>query len=170
MTRFEYKVVPAPRRGEKAKGARRTEDRFAHALTEIMNAMGREGWQYLRADTLPCEERHGLTGRTTTFQHMLVFARALPAPAEAGAAAAAPRLGPARPAVSAEEPEAPATEIAALDAPLPAPDRLSVAIEEAMARGKMVPMPVKGEGARRLGPARSNGAAPASSDGDYLSD
>lgn len=93
MTRFEYKVVPAPRRAEKTRGAKQVEDRFAHALMTLMNKMGRDGWEYLRADTLPCEERSGLTGRSTTFQNMLVFRRALPDEAAAGdeAAFAAPR-------------------------------------------------------------------------------
>ncbi|MDO9525908.1 MAG: DUF4177 domain-containing protein [Gemmobacter sp.] len=78
MQRYEYKVVPAPKRGEKVRGVKTTEDRFAHGLTLLMNDLGREGWDYIRADTLPCEERVGLTGRTTTFQHMLVFRRPLP--------------------------------------------------------------------------------------------
>lgn len=77
MTQFEYKVLPAPQRGQKAKGAKTTEARFAHALMEVMNELGAEGWEYLRADTLPCEERVGLTGRTTRFQNMLIFRRAL---------------------------------------------------------------------------------------------
>lgn len=78
MTRFEYKVVPAPRRGEKARGLKGPEDRFALALTTLMNSFGREGWEYLRTDTLPLEERHGLAGRiTTSYQNMLVFRRVL---------------------------------------------------------------------------------------------
>ena len=77
MTQFEYKVVPAPLRGEKVKGAKTTEARFAHALMGVMNELGAEGWEYIRADTLPCEERVGLTGRTTRFQNMLVFRRTL---------------------------------------------------------------------------------------------
>jgi len=77
MQRFEYRVVPAPRKGEKAKGVKTSEDRFAHALTRTMNDMAAQGWDYLRTDTLPLEERVGFTGRTTTFQHMLVFRRSL---------------------------------------------------------------------------------------------
>lgn len=77
MQCFEYKVVPAPRRGEKTKGAKTTEDRFAHALTVMMNDLGREGWEYVRADTLPCDERVGLTGSKTTYQNMLVFRKTL---------------------------------------------------------------------------------------------
>ena len=74
---FEYSVIPAPKRGQKARGVKTPEDRFAHALAEVMNAKGAEGWDYVRTDTLPCEERVGLTGRTTTFQNMLVFRRTL---------------------------------------------------------------------------------------------
>jgi hypothetical protein len=77
MTQFEYKVVPAPVRGEKARGAKTTADRFALALTTLMNDLGRDGWDYVRADTLPCEERVGFTGKQTTFQNMLVFKRAV---------------------------------------------------------------------------------------------
>jgi len=50
---------------------------FAHALETVMNTLGAQGWDYLRTDTLPCEERQGLTGRTTNYQNMLVFRRAL---------------------------------------------------------------------------------------------
>lgn len=78
MQRFEYKVVPAPKRGEKARGVKSTEDRFALALGQVMNALGAEGWDYVRADTLPCDERAGLTGTKTSYLHMLVFRRALP--------------------------------------------------------------------------------------------
>lgn len=77
MTGFEYKVVPAPLRGVKAKGVKGTPARFALALQTVMNDMGAQGWDYQRTDTLPVEERQGLTGKTTTFQNMLVFRRVL---------------------------------------------------------------------------------------------
>jgi hypothetical protein len=102
---YEYRVVPAPGRGEKVRGVKSTADRFALTLTGVMNALGREGWEYLRADTLPCEERVGLTGSKSTFQHLLVFRRAIaeagampmaaPVPLELKAGPAIPRLGPA---------------------------------------------------------------------------
>ena len=81
MQTYEYKVIPAPRRGEKVRGARSVPERFAHALTHAMNDMARDGWEYLRADTLPCDERVGLTGTATHFQNMLVFRRAMALPA-----------------------------------------------------------------------------------------
>lgn len=77
MQRFEFKVIPAPKRGEKARGVKSTEDRFALALTTLMNQLGAEGWDYVRADALPCEERVGLTGTKTTFQNVLVFRRVI---------------------------------------------------------------------------------------------
>ncbi len=75
MQRFEYQVVPAPRKGEKAKAAKTAPERFAVALTHVMNDMAAQGWEYVRSDTLPCEERVGFTGKTTVFQNMLVFRR-----------------------------------------------------------------------------------------------
>ena len=126
MQRFEFKVIPAPKRGEKARGVKTTEDRFALALTNLMNQMGAEGWDYVRADSLPCEERSGFTSTKTTFQNMLVFRRVIPGsasevqtgsrlilqdqvpsgprlgPAEAPMPGNAPALGPAKPDLAAE--------------------------------------------------------------------
>jgi hypothetical protein len=103
MLRYEFKVVPAPRKGDKTRGLKTAEDRFAQTLATLMNQLGREGWDYLRADTLPMDERSGLTGTKTTYQNVLVFRRVLD---EANAVAPAllakpedtpgmPRLGPA---------------------------------------------------------------------------
>ncbi len=79
MQRFEYKVIPAPTRGEKTRAAKTTADRFGVALSNLMNEMGSEGWDYVRSDTLPCEERVGFTGSKSTFLNMLVFRRVLDA-------------------------------------------------------------------------------------------
>jgi len=89
MTNFEYKVVPAPMRGLKAKGVKGTPARFANALQTVMNSMGAQGWEYQRTDTLPVEERQGLTGKSTSFQTMLVFRRRLVDGQEATAPVAA---------------------------------------------------------------------------------
>lgn len=76
MTGYEYKVVPAPAQGRKAKGVRGAEARFAFALETVMNEMAAAGWDYVRAETLPSEERQGLSGKTTVFRNLLVFRRA----------------------------------------------------------------------------------------------
>ncbi|MGV8986783.1 MAG: DUF4177 domain-containing protein [Cypionkella sp.] len=77
MQRYEYRVIPAPRKGEKGRGLKSAEERFAFAMTNLMNKMGVEGWEYQRADALPNDERVGLTGSKTTYQSLLVFRRVL---------------------------------------------------------------------------------------------
>lgn len=77
MSGYEYKVVPAPIKGVKAKGVKTGEERFALALQELMNQMGVEGWEYQRAEALPSTERAGLTGTTTEWRNLLVFRRPL---------------------------------------------------------------------------------------------
>ena len=73
VIKFEYKAVPAPTTGMKAKGVKSTEDRFALAMTDALNELAQDGWDYVRAETLPCDERKGLTGTQTTFQNVLIF-------------------------------------------------------------------------------------------------
>jgi hypothetical protein len=121
MPRYEFKVIPAPRKGEKSRGVKTVEDRFALALTHLMNEQGREGWDYVRAETLPVDERAGFTGTKTTFQNMLVFRRELTADAASPARlvvvedvpAVAPRLGPAETPAGAAPSVGPATGLAA---------------------------------------------------------
>ncbi|MFB2533428.1 DUF4177 domain-containing protein [Paracoccus sp. p3-h83] len=92
MIRYEYRAIPAPARGDKSGGHRSTADRFAFAIETVLNQMGQDGWDYLRADTLPCEERSGLTGRQTQFHNLLIFRRALPVPGDVAADAHTDRL------------------------------------------------------------------------------
>ncbi|MBA4491413.1 DUF4177 domain-containing protein [Paracoccus sp. S1E-3] len=75
MNSFEYTAIPAPLRSEKSKAAKSPSERYALTLTEEINRMAADGWEYLRAETLPSEERSGLTGRTTLFHNLLIFRR-----------------------------------------------------------------------------------------------
>lgn len=75
MRKFEYQAVPAPNTGTKAKGVKTTEDRFALSLSNLLNEMAEDGWEYVRAETLPCTERKGLTGSQQTYQNVLIFRR-----------------------------------------------------------------------------------------------
>lgn len=77
MPRYEYKVVPAPAKGQKARGVKTPQDRFAHSIETILNTLAAEGWEYLRSDMLPSEERTGLTGSTTNWRNVLVFRRVI---------------------------------------------------------------------------------------------
>lgn len=98
MSSYEYITVPAPMRSEKTKGSKTPADRYAVTLTDAINAMATNGWEYLRAETLPSEERSGLTGRTTVFHNLLIFRREV-VQAQASAAplvtpAPAPKVDP----------------------------------------------------------------------------
>lgn len=77
MSRYEYKVIPAPQKGTKAKGVKTPEGRFATSVEQVLNEMGQQGWEYQRAELLPSEERAGLTGSTTNWRNVLVFRRAV---------------------------------------------------------------------------------------------
>lgn len=72
---FEYKVIPAPVKGLKAKGVKAPEARFALGVEAAINALAAEGWEYLRSDVLPSEERQGLAGSVTHWRTLLVFRR-----------------------------------------------------------------------------------------------
>lgn len=85
MPRYEYKIVPAPEKARKIRGLKGAA-LFAHALEEVMNELGADGWRYLRADTLPQEERTGFTSRTTTYRNLLIFQRETPDEAAEAAA------------------------------------------------------------------------------------
>jgi len=108
MQRHEYKVIPAPRRGTKSREAKTNEDRFALTLSNLMNDLGRDGWEYVRSETLPTEERAGIMKTRVVEQTMLIFRRTLDKPAMLAATltdvaapkpiaadAPTPRLGPA---------------------------------------------------------------------------
>jgi hypothetical protein len=76
MTHYDYKVIPAPRRLKKVKGIRDTPELFAHTLTDTINEMAREGWEYIRAEQLSAEEPHGWFRRSTeVVQTVMIFRR-----------------------------------------------------------------------------------------------
>lgn len=77
MPRYAYKLVPAPERSAKHKGLKGAA-LFAATLESVLNSLGAEGWEYLRAETLPEDLRAGLTSRKTTYRNLLVFRRILP--------------------------------------------------------------------------------------------
>ncbi len=105
MTHYEYKVIPAPTRGRKAKGVKTAEGRFALGVETVLNELARDGWEYQRAELLPSEERSGLTGTAIKWRNVLVFRRAVPdriadrpAEAEGSTPATPPPVAPDAPA------------------------------------------------------------------------
>lgn len=95
MTTYEYKVVPAPRKGVKGKGIKGVDGRFANGLEKVLCEHGADGWEYLRSDTLPSDERTGIATSVTTWRTVLVFRRPT---GETAATDFAPRLIEASPA------------------------------------------------------------------------
>lgn len=77
MPQFEYKVLPAPTKGNRNRGSKGSAGRLAFAVQEMINNLALSGWEYQRSDTLPMQERSGLTGRVTVYHNMLVFRRPL---------------------------------------------------------------------------------------------
>ncbi|WP_282094541.1 DUF4177 domain-containing protein [Epibacterium ulvae] len=131
MQAYEYKVVPAPSKGTKAKGVRSPEGRFSNSIEILLNELALEGWEYQRAELLPSDERTGLTGSTTNWRNVLIFRRAVvaedaeaPVIAQAPVAEPAPEVVHVAPAASAAppvtatagDPEAPPTAT-----PIPGP-------------------------------------------------
>lgn len=137
MIRYEYKVVPAPARGTKAKGVKTPEGRFALSVESLLNQMGTEGWEYQRAELLPSEERTGLTGSVTKWRNVLVFRRAL------AEGAVAPVVEVEAEAEATTEPETPEQETAddgtPRARPIPGPD----AIKEQLRAPAPISSPVK---------------------------
>ena len=121
MSYFDYKVVPAPQRVKKVRGVTGAADLFALTLTDAINEVARQGWEYVRAETMVAEAPGGfLRKAAASEQTMLVFRR----PREQ----LSPRLA-AAPETSASEaaPAAPAAPAAGLSA-RPIEDRVQGAI------------------------------------------
>jgi hypothetical protein len=77
MSHYDYKVVPAPKRAKKVKGVRAAEELFALTLTEAINEVARQGWEYLRAEHMPAEASRGwFRAALAEEQTVLVFRRA----------------------------------------------------------------------------------------------
>ncbi|UWQ19394.1 hypothetical protein [Jannaschia sp. M317] len=76
---YEFQVLPAPTKGERVPGLRTDAARMANTLTEILNDMALDGWDFVRADTLPNDMSADLSGTAPKTMTMLVFRRPIPA-------------------------------------------------------------------------------------------
>jgi hypothetical protein len=77
MTHYDYKVIPAPKKVKRVKGVHSADELFAVTLTDTINEVARQGWEYLRAERLPAEAPRGwLRAAVAGEQAVLVFRRA----------------------------------------------------------------------------------------------
>lgn len=147
MPAYEYTAIPAPLRSEKAKAAKTPAERYALTLTDEINRMAADGWEYLRAETLPSEERSGLTGRTTLFHNLLIFRRETASASQRAEAPVAAATAPAPPPQDSPKP-------AVQDAPKSAPPKAAA------------PSPIFSETMRLAEQPGQDSAAPASRPAD----
>lgn len=78
MERYEYKVIAAPAEPALLDKLPRDADAFVVTLNVILDAAGLEGWDFLRAERLPCHTRRWFGRSRHEVRDMLVFRRALP--------------------------------------------------------------------------------------------
>lgn len=96
MQSYEYQVIPAPDRGKRGKGAKGFAGRFANALSIALNEMAEDGWEYVRAESLPSTDRAGITRKKVeSFQNVLVFRRPIAVETEEAALPVVPVMAPA---------------------------------------------------------------------------
>lgn len=75
---FEYKCVGGPERPKRQRGVRGRSERVALAMQELIGAEAVDGWEYLRTDLVPVEEKAGLFSRTQEVHRaVLIFRREL---------------------------------------------------------------------------------------------
>lgn len=101
MSSAEYKTVPAPRRVKKIKGVKGSEETLAKMIEDIITEQASSGWDYVRTDTFPVEEKPGwFSSRETVMKGVMVFKRggtvAQPAPTPQPATEPAPHPSPRR--------------------------------------------------------------------------
>lgn len=63
MSYYEYRVVPAPKSLPKVKGQKSPEGRYCHAMSEALNAEGRDGWEFQRSETIETAVKRGFLSK-----------------------------------------------------------------------------------------------------------
>lgn len=80
---YEYKTVAGPDKGKRKARGRKVGERVAEAMEDIIREETAAGWDYLRTDVVPVEERASFFSRRRTIHcPVLVFRRQLGARAE----------------------------------------------------------------------------------------
>jgi len=75
---YEYKCVGGPERVRRTRGTTRTE-RVAHAMQELIEIEAARGWEYLRTDLIPVEEKPSFLAQSREVHRaVLVFRRTKP--------------------------------------------------------------------------------------------
>lgn len=132
MPDFEYKTVAAPRRVKKVKGVKGRNESLAAMVEAIIHDEAAGGWDYLRTDIFPVEEKpNWFSSRGEVNKGVMVFRRAIPtrqaepAPQPVAQPQPAPQPAPqpvmAEPVAEPVEPSAPAQSFSASPEPIITP-------------------------------------------------
>lgn len=75
MSRYEFKVIPSPKRPRKLTDLTKDQDKFCATVSDVMCDMGLEGWEFIGAETLPFEYRRFAVFNRKIEKSCLVFRR-----------------------------------------------------------------------------------------------
>ncbi len=76
MTKYEFKAVAMPTTARRLSREERGEDAITVTLIETMNALGLEGWDYVRTETLSMKKA-GILGSKEETRDVMIFRREL---------------------------------------------------------------------------------------------
>ena len=74
MERYEYRLEVAPQKSHLYSGMKKSDDAFAHTMMDAINTVAREGWEFLRLETVSHKR---FMRRATERREYLVYRRAL---------------------------------------------------------------------------------------------
>ncbi len=74
MERYEYRFEMAPQKSRRYSGMKKSDDAFAHTMMDVVNAVARDGWEFLRLETMSNKR---FMRRGTERREYLVYRRAL---------------------------------------------------------------------------------------------
>ena len=75
MSYYDYKIVPAPTSAKRVKGVKAASDLFAITLTEAVNEVARQGWEYVRSESMSADTPGGFLRRGKTEEVVLLVFR-----------------------------------------------------------------------------------------------
>ena len=77
MERYEYRLEAVPTKSKRYKGLPKSEDAFALTVTDEINDLAKDGWEFFRIETINETRRAGLFGTKTETHEYMMYRRAL---------------------------------------------------------------------------------------------
>lgn len=77
MERYEYRFEIVPTKNNRYTGLAKTDDPFGQTLADAINETAKDGWEYLRTETVTETRRSGFFGTKKLQREFLVYRRQL---------------------------------------------------------------------------------------------